>query len=373
MVLLSTWLIASSITMVMAVVFSSSRRVLHHLLPISSKAFFCRDRARGSAFPALAFPLQAPPRLLHPWQLRQLRALRLLLPSGCLRWQSDRHSPRSSGDCVHCARFGRRREVRVFTTTSSKTIFEGFEVDLSLSLNLRQVNDILLPLVQGTAIVDGVVQLHIFLPSGLPFLSGTLSDFFKVPAFSQAQRILSVVITRRIADVLLSREFAEVCDASNDDRKLLLSPVVPATGVGYSHIACLLGYLGHDGIKWYPFMKVLATFTGFAPLICGLWRIVDNQAVLGRDIVAVTATLYGFYTSLLPSTLPRGKIFEYVLRTSTFVLHGMSVADQERILLPIQKLPVDRSSPDLAQRYFTMTNQPNDVIVWKVDIDPFRI
>lgn len=76
-----------------------------------------------------------------------------------------------------------------------------------------------------------------------------------------------MVVTRRIPDALLVREINKVCDASTDERKLLLVPIVAASEVSYSHAACLLGYLGHGGIKSDPFVKAIATFTGFAPLI----------------------------------------------------------------------------------------------------------
>jgi hypothetical protein len=47
-------------------------------------------------------------------------------------------------------------------------------------------------------------------------------------------------------------EFPEVCDASSNDRRLLLSPVVDSTEVGYSQIGCLLEYFSHGGEEVTP-------------------------------------------------------------------------------------------------------------------------
>jgi ubiquitin-protein ligase len=249
-------------------------------------------------------------------------------------------------------------------------MIEGFDVDLDVNRNVRQVNDTLLPILQSKSRVSGPPQLQIYLPSVIPFLSGTLREFFNVPVCANACHILYVVVTRPIADALLTREMNELCDASTEDRKLLLAPVVPLSEVSYSHFACLLGYLGHDGMKGDPFMKVIATFTGFAPLISGLWRMVENHPVLGRDVAAVSAALYGFYSSLLPSTLPPEKVFEYVLRCSAFVFEGLSSTKKERISLPIRKVEVDSHSADPLHRYLTATKQPKTVLMWKVDLDP---
>jgi hypothetical protein len=247
---------------------------------------------------------------------------------------------------------------------SYNSLLEDFEANLSLSLNIRQLNDNLVPLIQETAIVDKAVQLHSYLPGGLPFLSGTLSDFFKVPAFSQSQRIFCDLITRRIPDALLSREFAEVGDASTDDQKLLLSPGRPCEW------RWLFTHRLSAGLSrpWRDQRRSIRESAGDIQQekFC---RIVDGQPVLGCNIVAVTATLYSFYSSLLPSTLPRGAIFEYVLQTSPLLLHRMLLTDQERIVLPIQKVTVSTISQDQLHRYFRETNQPKNVIVWKVDID----
>jgi hypothetical protein len=234
----------------------------------------------------------------------------------------------------------------MFATTNYADMIEGLEVDLALHLNRCPVNDILLPILERKGRVTGTPPLQIYLPSGIPFLSGTLEDFFGISTCNAALRILDVVVTRRIADAFLMRVINDVCDASTEDWKLLLAPVVPLSDISYSHIACLLGYLGQSGIKGDPFVMTIATFTEFAPLVCGLWRITENHPLLGPDVVAVTAGLHGFYSSLLPSIIPLGKFFECVLRCSTFFLHGITTADEERISLPIMKVEVNQESAD---------------------------
>jgi hypothetical protein len=252
---------------------------------------------------------------------------------------------------------------RIFATTSYSDMIEGFEVDLNLDYNPEQIKEIVLPLLQPKSKISEIPQLHLFLPGGLPFLNGTLREFLEVPQFEESLHILYVVVTRYIPDVLLSLRIDDICNASNDERKLLLSPVVIATDISYSHVACLLGYLGHGGMKGDEFSRVMAIFTGFVPLICGLWRITANDGVLGRDVVAVTAGLYGFAGSLLPSTLPPDRVFEYILRCSTFVLHGGTPAEQDCVILPINKLDIPSESNDPLHHYCRITHQPEVVIL----------
>jgi hypothetical protein len=142
-----------------------------------------------------------------------------------------------------------------------------------------------------------------------------------------AKRFLYVVVARRIPAALLKTEFEELTNCSDADRCLLLSPVVPSSEAALSDIACLLGYFNHDGLRGDAFVKVIAQFTGFAPLICSLYRIIEKAPVCGRDIVAVTASLFGFYQSqLLPETCLPSTVFEYLLQCSSFVLHGFGAA-----------------------------------------------
>jgi hypothetical protein len=77
------------------------------------------------------------------------------------------------------------------------------------------------------------------LPSWQPFLRGKLADFLAVNAFCKADHFHYVIVTRRIADRVLTSEIAEVCDVSSQERKLLLSGIVPSSKIGCSHIACL--------------------------------------------------------------------------------------------------------------------------------------
>jgi hypothetical protein len=253
-------------------------------------------------------------------------------------------------------------------------MIEGFDADVSLDFGVRQVSDLLLPLIRANAKrKEGVprdAQLQLYLPGGIPFSGRSLRDFFTVPTFSRSQRFIYAVITRQIPDAVLTGGIDEVCDASTESRRLVLSPVVASTDVGYSHVACLLGYLRHGGVKADAFVKTIATVTGFAPLITGLWQITENHVLTGRDVAAVTASLYGFYASLLPAPLPPARVFEYVLRASTFVLHGLITADQDRISLPIMKIAIDARSGDPAQIYLRGANQRTPLLVWKADVDP---
>jgi ubiquitin-conjugating enzyme E2 D/E len=250
-------------------------------------------------------------------------------------------------------------------------MIEGFEVDVFLALGVRQLSDFLLPLIRASARrQEGVppdARLQLYLPCGIPFLSGTLGDFFAVPAFSGCQRVLYAVITRAIPDAFLTAAVDEVCDASTERGCAILSPVVASTTVGLSHVACLLGYLRNGGLKASPFTQAIATLTGFVPLISGLWRVTENHALTGRDVAAVTAPLHAFYGSLLPATVPPAQAFEYVLRVSTFVLHGLPSAELERLSLPLATVAVDAGSSDATQLFLSATGQRAPVLLWRPD------
>jgi ubiquitin-conjugating enzyme E2 D/E len=266
-------------------------------------------------------------------------------------------------------------KFRVFTTCSYTAMIEGFEVDIDMACSPREVSDLLLPIVQRDECpVEGPPQLQVYLAGGLPFSNGKLGDFYGNETFKDAHRVLYVVVTRRIPETLLTSECPELCNAASEDKKLLLSPVVPSSEAGLSNVACFLGYLNHDGLKGDAFVKVLAQFTGFTPLIFGLYRMIEKISVLGRHVVAVTAALYGFYQSqLIASTCPPVKVFEYVLQCSSFVLHGFQQSELDSMQLPVTKAGIDYTRVgDPLVEYCSRTNQGKTVLLWMTDIHPDR-
>ena len=210
--------------------------------------------------------------------------------------------------------------MKVYMTTDYASMTQGEEIPIQMDWDVRSLTDSLMPIVQRKSVIRDPLMLHVFLPGGIPFTKGKLSEFFSVPEFSngQVRRAIYVVVTRRIRDDVLNRPLVELCDCSSEDMKLLLAPVVAQSDIGLTHIACLLGYLRHGGLKADDFLKSVATYTGFAPLICNVFRIMDSTVpIYGRNLVAITASLFCFYSHLIPPS--PDKLFEYVLRCSCWV------------------------------------------------------
>jgi len=134
---------------------------------------------------------------------------------------------------------------------------------------------------------------------------------------------------------------------------------------GYTHMACLLGYANQFGEMGDRLLRTAALSTGFAPLIVGLFRMTDNLSVHGRHVVAMTASLFCLYSHLILAE--PGKVFDYVLRCSCFVVHGLDKDSEERVL-PIQKLKQDATATDGLRVYLRDTKQDQEVAFWRADV-----
>jgi ubiquitin-conjugating enzyme E2 D/E len=252
----------------------------------------------------------------------------------------------------------------VFTSATYDSMTEGTPYKFDMTATLPVLIEKLLPDIKElSSDLPDEVQLHISLPGGIPFTSGTLGDFFAVPDLSQTKRKLYVVVTCPIPDTLLNREYSEVCSAATPEDKLLLSPVCPSTDVGLSHIACLLGFLSHYGANGDSLTTMAAKFSGFAPLILGLHRLTDMIDVRGRHIVEVTASLFSFYRALLPCGAE--SVFAFVLRTSAFLVSALRGDSRDP---PIHRLEIAEGCHNALSVYCEQTNQGRDVLFWRVDI-----
>jgi hypothetical protein len=80
--------------------------------------------------------------------------------------------------------------------------------------------------------------------------------------------------------------------------------------------------------------KAAAVFTGVPPLILWLHHLTDEIDVRGGQIAEVTASLFGCHLSLL-SCRP-AIVFEFVLRTSSYVVHQMKRDQRSPFLLVAQ-------------------------------------
>ena len=182
-----------------------------------------------------------------------------------------------------------------------------------------------------------------------------------------SKKIYAVVVRQPPGGMdLLTNEVGELCDCHTDEKKYLLSPIVPAADdICYSAIACLLGYLAHGGRRTEVLVKACTLVTGFAPLVCGITNIsnLGNQ-VTGRTVVAVTAALHCLVSGLLPDIIPPEKVFSYLLRVCAFVTHIDECKDFERE--PVECREHNPDGEDLDQ-FVTATEQQDPFAYYTCD------
>jgi ubiquitin-conjugating enzyme E2 D/E len=234
-------------------------------------------------------------------------------------------------------------QYMVYLTLNMDQMTRGLEMQIDTNSTLKDVREKLMSVVLAYPEAPKPASVHVYFPGGIPFLHGTISDFFN--AFGQAgskgkvTRCLYVVVTRVIPDSLTSKWVYEVCDCGNSDSELLLSPICDSSEIGLTHMACLLGCFDRSDGRCDELINSMTCFTGFAPLITGLRRILDKVDVRGRHVIAVTASLFTFYRYLLPSTLKDNQVFEYCLRASCWLVHGISIGYDSKIAdIPMKSL-----------------------------------
>jgi hypothetical protein len=170
--------------------------------------------------------------------------------------------------------------VRLFTTLTLDSMLYGHEVTVPGTADPARAVRALAPILAQIGGLPEDAAVLLFFSCGIAFTSGTIDGFFESGAFPGVKRRLYAVVTRRIDASALNAEYSQLCDATAG-RAALLSPVVAATEVGYTHIAALLGYLGKSRNSRALLPRALARLTGFAPLITSLSLICSAGAVRG--------------------------------------------------------------------------------------------
>jgi ubiquitin-protein ligase len=253
--------------------------------------------------------------------------------------------------------------VRVFTTMSFASMVTGHDLIISLTSTREQVATAVASLVHDSNSPQNY-QLSLYLPGGIPFKTGTLSDVFTNASFRRAPHILYVVVTRPISADVLSTKYSELCNCNTNDRKLLLSPICESTEVGLTHIASLLGYLNREGTDCTNLLKSLAQLTGFAPMLCALRRLILRKRLHGVEIAAITTCLQSIILGYVNTTANRA--FEFVLRTCCFLVEafqGNLDAD-----LPFVDFQVDSTKTDTLTQYLTGRGYGKCVRIWQADL-----
>ncbi|OHT12150.1 hypothetical protein TRFO_18140 [Tritrichomonas foetus] len=184
----------------------------------------------------------------------------------------------------------------IYSTASVKSMTRGDKIKIDINSEYNSVSRTIFDFLKKKYPEVGTLQMHLFLPTGVPFLSGKISDFIQY--FPQYKPNLYAIFTNKIVDAVLNKTYEEVCDISTNDRKLLLSPLSKSSVESLCQIASVLGYIQRDGENVFRMIYSIAKFCPFAPLICGLFRMANLNDVNGRAIIMVTAPLFVLFKEM---------------------------------------------------------------------------
>lgn len=244
-----------------------------------------------------------------------------------------------------------------FTGGSKDMLLKGIEVDLDSSYDFNQCNEHLLLVLKDIIDITNM-QLIIYLPGGIPFNAGTLGKY-------SFNKVIYGVLTRRISKSVLKASCPELCNIKDQDHKLLISPLVDSTDRGFSDMACLMGYLNHGGIESDVLLRTCAAVIHFPPLITSMRRIIDQNKVIGQDVINVTSTLYTFFRAYLPITCPDNNVYEYALRMCNLISH-INEAPKE---IPLLRIDFENNEESEDFNCFKDLDLGPIVYFWKGDTD----
>ena len=251
-----------------------------------------------------------------------------------------------------------------FTGGTKDMLLNGIPIELKdLSMTPNQCNDYLRSILQSSKVDIQNKQLLIYLPGGIPFKAGTLADIFSNKNLfnKKTKKFIYGILTRPLSDTILNGECKECCDVSNEERKILLSPLVDSTTRGLTDVACLLGYLSHDGANSNLLLRACVSVIHFPPLLTSINRIIDGNQVTGREIVAVCSTFYTYFRSIVPASCKDNQVFEYLLRLCNLISNYSDPPQR----LPLMTINLDpRAHPT---KFLTKLNLGPVVYFWKIE------
>jgi ubiquitin-protein ligase/Mg-chelatase subunit ChlD len=167
-------------------------------------------------------------------------------------------------------------------------------------------------------------QLHVYLPGGAIFETGTIDDFLKI--FPKARHHIYVVATRPIAPAILTAEIKQLVDIRGDSQQLLLSPRAKSTTPGLCLIASLLGYIHHSQGSTPELIYSLSKLIPFAPLVANLHLLASREQIYGYMIPPITAPLQTLFAEMHGTPRDLDSAFDHTLDLipyfSTFSFSG---------------------------------------------------
>lgn len=250
----------------------------------------------------------------------------------------------------------------VFVTGSAKAMLNGIKIEFSKN----DTKDNVINKIKGALdrfddlIIPQDYELFVFLPGGIPFLSGTIGEYTDSTVISHPH--LYAIITKQLGN-LVKQVIENVCDCSSDEKKLLLSPICESTKDGYSQIASLLGYIQHLGNHTEKLFLTLAKVTRFAPLITSFCRFFESAEIIGLNVIAITACLHTLCASILPENTDPTNVFDSLLKCCSFMYQM-----KELKYLKLDSFDwEDNADGNKLKNYCKNTSQQKHIIVWLND------
>ena len=258
----------------------------------------------------------------------------------------------------------KKASYTIYTNVSEHSFKEGDTIDIEHECNVEQVKEKIEQLLRN---MEGVVlpdphELHVFLPGGLPFLNGTLYDWCPM-ATDVAKHNIYVVVSRPLGPSV-NRVVDELADCSSDEMKRLLSPLHESTPQGYAEMACLLGYIQHGGSQTENLLKQLARVTRFAPLVCSLYRIMEQEEIIGLNVIAITGVLHTLFKSISSSVPDDTHVLDRTLQLSTIIL---LISGGDFLKLYASDWNDATTEDDPLEYYCKTTGQQRHFVVWLED------
>lgn len=260
-----------------------------------------------------------------------------------------------------------------YSTGTPELLLNGIEVTLEMSYNPDQCKTYLKSQLQGKIKDISKYDLIIYLAGGIPFLGGTLNDIYSKGNGPNVKFYIYGILTLPISTQQLNDKYPELCNVKDTSRRILLSPICDSTNIGLCNMACLLGYLNHDGVLWDKFLKSCSAVIHFPPFLTSLNRITERNDVTGRDVITVTSTLHTYFTSLLRPAPRPNEVFQYALKccnyiininndNETFPMKFIDVDEKEKI-----KEKDDDTGTIQSLQFLRNLNQPKIVYFWEGD------
>jgi ubiquitin-protein ligase len=250
----------------------------------------------------------------------------------------------------------------IYTTANYASMTQGHEYVANRETTPDQIrDDVKANLRRWTGVsIAGQFTVLVFLPCGVPFVSGTLGEWLPL-VNNPIPAPIYAVVTRAFEDVV-DKKITEPCDITGD-MPHLLSPLCESTPEGLAQMACLIGYLRHQGVKSGELLEVVARLTGFAPALTSWFLFLEGETnyIMGYTIAAITGALYALFGAL--ATDPPANLLE-----NTFLFANYLVTLPGVEFLPLWPYTWNKQG-DLKgiPAYLRDHELPRHVVAWEAD------